>query len=1102
MKKRRLAGAISTILLIALSISGCATDLKDAEPNKMMAGDSYSSGWLGVEVAFKTKGLSARHTIVAVAKGTPASMTGLKVGDEIYFIGSDNTGYMNTPEVAKRLREADPHVVLKVKRNGHKDLLSFIVAKNNANLSKRMKPRTGSETGVNSAQPQKQSRDNRTNLDKLASKRNRLRQQVSGQILATVDTSGISITDQFKISGVPTRDQKAAGINELQRIYLDPATGRLAFAGTYDGAYATGSIDYSALLNDALHSPAPVFSLEPTPETIKAISRFVIDLDQQMEKNLASVSAGKAWLMRIFDLLLYDPDLGADRLRFLQKGADMLKVTPAEMPEMTQAMLGRVPQGSPPFIKFTSKYYESAGNPQFAFFIKAADKKDVDQDSFLAAIDWLGLEPLRQELRAKVESGALTTPRGEFLFEVGIWKKNYQIMKVPESKWKNAVARVEATFNAAAFRKVVDEVNAELMREKLLDPWLNGLVFSEQFLQRMYHMPTLETEPVYKEGLSPDSELARIFLEADWNLKNLTGLPELAKQVPEHLTPHQFLFQRETAAGQYDTGGIEFRLWLKPESMPLAYDSSKRILAFQTPIVSINAELLTRHGGSPSTATMTQNGLNDYGKMMTRKYDSYAKTLPALHRLREAAKLLAFVNWARAQGIRLKPPELPAPPIALPEKFKRGFWTAHFFADQNKTFIGLAASGGVDFSQNVGNGWIQASEDSALGKTAMGQLAGSAVLGQEAVDAALNGDLDAARALAEQSAQAMTGNFDFTGHPALGKIPEVPQPEPVLDVQLQTETLKLTKKAVDTLAHSSDSEQKAQATLQLQQIQKIMTTPSRAPEQIHAWVKVLKNGDWNSLSPQIAQSEPKKQDMPPVKRPQKDKLIEATAIEKERIRGEITVLRQDLCRIQSQLGRFNATIQADRAQRDEWEKTVDDAYTSALNRAKEKLADFALDFPEEKLQKILDTISDPTERMKVLNSLKMVQHLKEAYRVKDFSVWAANENYGPEEIKEGIDQISKTIGLEKKIKDYLSKRWGLGRVIAFQEAASDLVTSAYDVTAEVVAWQRLAQLNRNSDAFLAAIEKISRYQREVLSKIREREIRLGLNPGETKEPCR
>jgi len=120
MNKRGFAGAISTMLLIVLAISGCATNPKDAELNKMPAGASYSSGWVGVEVAYKINGSSASHTIVTVVEGTPASKSGLKVGDEIWFIGEDNAGYMNTYAVAKRLREADQQVVLQVKRTGNK----------------------------------------------------------------------------------------------------------------------------------------------------------------------------------------------------------------------------------------------------------------------------------------------------------------------------------------------------------------------------------------------------------------------------------------------------------------------------------------------------------------------------------------------------------------------------------------------------------------------------------------------------------------------------------------------------------------------------------------------------------------------------------------------------------------------------------------------------------------------------------------------------------------------------------------------------------------------------------------------------------------------
>ncbi|MBI3885973.1 MAG: hypothetical protein HY302_09635 [Opitutae bacterium] len=131
----------------------------------------------------------------------------------------------------------------------------------------------------------------------------------------------------------------------------------------------------------------------------------------------------------------------------------------------------------------------------------------------------------------------------------------------------------------------------------------------------------------------------------------------------------------------------------------------------------------------------------------------------------------------------------------------------------------------------------------------------------------------------------------------------------------------------------------------------------------------------------------------------------------------------------------------------------------------------------------------------------MVQHLKESYMLKDFAAWAEHEDSGKAEVLEGIGLIVDTFEVEEKIKDYLGKRWGLKRVIAFQEAASDLVTSAYDVTAEVVAWRRLKQLNQNSEDFLVATQRSGERLRRLVAGIHEREVRLGLDPGSSKEPC-
>lgn len=72
------------------------------------------------------------------------------------------------------------------------------------------------------------------------------------------------------------------------------------------------------------------------------------------------------------------------------------------------------------------------------------------------------------------------------------------------------------------------------------------------------------------------------------------------------------------------------------------------------------------------------------------------------------------------------------------------------------------------------------------------------------------------------------------------------------------------------------------------------------------------------------------------------------------------------------------------------------------------------------------------------------------------------------------------------------------RAIAFYEAGDDLLTSAYDGTAEVVAWRRLDQINRNNDDFLKAY---GRRVRALIAALHEREVRLGLYPGSTKKPC-
>lgn len=916
--------------------------------------------------------------------------------------------------------------------------------------------------------------------------------------------------DPWAIPGLAERPATASRINVLHRVFIDPQTGELAFVGRYDPALATGPIDYSTLLHDALRSPAPSFSLEPTAATKAAVANFARQFDQQMAANLRNLAVGKAWLTGIFDQLLTNPALETDRRRFLARGAALLHVPASDVPAYVQAMLGRTQMGSPPWVNFWAQAYQTMGAPQAAAYIRAAANKENDPAAFQGALDWLGLRPTIDDLTARLQSHELTESVAYARLEVAIWAAIYSRCGVPASRWQAAGDSAGRTGDTRGFRSVIDELNADLVRERIIEPWLNGLIFTEQFLQQQHAMPALETQPVCRDGLAADSELARTFLAADWTLKNLTVTPELAERVPGHLTPTQFLFREEAARGNFDRGGVQFRLWLTPETVTLRHDATGSVVEFRGGNPGVRAELLEHTAGASAGSRLTREMLPAYAREVSRRYDDYARALPELHRLREAAKLLALVRWARERGLHLVPPEPPAPPRPLPASFQRGFWSAFFLAQDGHTFLGLSASGGVDFS--AGGDWVRSAVAPEVKESALGQLLGSAALGRAAVDAAARGDLESARALADQSARAMTGDFDFSGHPALPHIPEASPPSPVDAALLQSEVLAQTRQNVDTLeraqktlqrtgagdlARAEAHDQWSRAEANLGHLHSLLAagTSSLPAKQV---VQLLRNGDWESLpKPPPPAAAPVA--TPPAPAPPPPSAVDPE--ERARLRGEITQLRSELCRIQTQLRRFNATIQSDQDQRAEWEKVTNDAYESALKRAQEKFEDFSVDFPGDILKEKLEKATDPAERAKIERALRLVDRFKDAYTTRDFSDWAAKEEFTREEIVEGIKQIVEICEVEERIKDYLSKKWGLKRAIAYYEAGDDLLTSAYDVTAEVVAWRRLKQLDRNSDSFLQATEASGRRLRKLLAEIHAREVRLGLDPGSTKEPC-
>ena len=1083
---------------LMVGVTPLAAQRPDARPAPAQENPAANSRWdLGVALQEKIGSQGTLVEVVGVVPGSRATTTGMQAGDVLLSVG----GLPVTS--AKQAQETIARGLVIIECTGRPFLLRL--QRGQGEITVRVGPPASTVAAVPDAA---------ASADPWTAFRARERARERNALPA----ASAEIVDPFLIPGLAEWDSSPSGINVLKRVYLDPKTGRVAFVGRYDPAFATGAIDYSTLLHDAGQSPTPSFSLEPTAATTAALASFYRQHDQQMAANLRNVESGKAWMTGIFDQLMTNPALEVDRRRFFAKGAEIFGVKPEEIPPYVQAMLGRTAMGSPPWINFWAKLYQHLGAPEAAEYIRAGANKDNDPGAFQASLDGLGIRTVIENLKSQIRSGALAEPLAMNILETEVWTAVYTRCRVPESRWRAAANQVRRGGSIDAFRAVVDAINLDMVREQVMDAWLNGLVLSETFLQVMNRMPPIEDAPEYRGGLAPDSELARTFLAADWMLKTLGVSPELAARMPGHLTPTQFIFRRETQSRVYDLGNVEARYWLTPGSVALRHDPAGTVIDFGNAVIMVRSGVMSQQGGSAASAQLLREATADYGRAITQRYDDYARVLPALHRMREASKILALVHWAQARGLKLVPPAPPAPPQSLPATFRRGFWAAYFLANSEKTFYGLLADGGVDFSPKIGTSWVQPQEDPGLGKTAVQQLAASAALGQQAAAAACRGDLEAARSLADQSARALTGDIDLSANPALGVIPEVPPPERVAAVELQGELVAQTTREViglsllapapgpagetqraNTFEHLSQvygETQRAKIQEHLRQLEGLYTAEPPPPAQARQIVQLLRNGDWGSLpkprtAAVAAAPAPTPAPVPPV----------ADPVERARIRGEITELRTELCRIEKQLRRFSATIQMDQAQRDEWEKVTNDAYESALDRVKEELADFSVSFPEDKLNERLEKLTDPAERAKLERALRLVQHLKEAYSLKDFAAWAEHEDYGPKEVLEGIAMITDLLGVDDKIKDYLDKRWGFGRVLAFKDTAQDLVTSAYDVTAEVVAWRRLHQLNQNSENYRLAVAKSGQRIRDVMEGIRQREIRLGLDPGSTKEPC-
>ena len=208
------------------------------------------------------------------------------------------------------------------------------------------------------------------------------------------------------------------------------------------------------------------------------------------------------------------------------------------------------------------------------------------------------------------------------------------------ARTRDAVAAIHpalAKMDAALVPKVL-----ELLERPLNQP--EGFQIPPEVVDGLWNVRT-EMTPEYR-GVPADSLLARAMFDGDYLTKRLTNRPDLKLKFPTYQTEFEY---RRTHGLNKDDGA--FRTWISVAKLDVAQSSSSGTLEFRNVQMRYNIRKLGKDG-----IDLPNQQPNGYEDLLTSLYDDFAQEYPALHELREIAKLTAAAAWLNGK----------APPVRLP----------------------------------------------------------------------------------------------------------------------------------------------------------------------------------------------------------------------------------------------------------------------------------------------------------------------------------------------------------------------------------------------------------------------------------------------------
>lgn len=905
---------------------------------------------------------------------------------------------------------------------------------------------------------------------------------------------------EFSIPGIPSASLAPdtppafAGqghVNVLDQVVLDPTTGKIAIIGHYDDRYGTGPIPYLDMLKTALVYPQPGLDLEDDGE------KQVDKLDQRP----------KDWLTKEF--ILTHPSLEQDRQLLLKAWGEVCKLLPEELAMLYNYVHFARKDITPPvhIRKIQEKLLRNLGYAEAAEAYSLVNQATASAP--LKALQLLGKNAEVQAIQARA-AGNASTARG--LQTAAVYLAIMERIHVPEGQIFNL--RLDLANNRRTWQEVVTAAQGSLLPTRASgDPGdlakiaLNTIMLSTRGTRAIFPQIRDQETVIKPIDLDPNSQLARVFFEADYSLKSLVVMPHLFRHIPGAMSFSEYDLRKNIGARLGDSR-LTTSHRLEPEQVNMTVSPGGQVVSFGAARMRYRAKV----SNAKVSEELTNQVFTEWTNVLTNNYDEYAHIMPAFHKLRETAKIIALANWlinekvtADLRDVRQEKWDNPG---TVP-----GFWRAAlaYKTDGSEAeTLQIGYSGGITFKRQ---NWTEVTASPSARETgAASQLALSADLGQRAVQAAQGGDLETARHLAELSAQAMSGRIS-PGDLAKMKIvipPSSTAPLSPAGVQLQQTLVQRTNQEIAALRQNPASA--ASGIDPFKELNRIYSEVRDKPAAASDYLVMLQTRQ--ASTPAILEPAKKEPAMESVCGRTTSAELSLASDRKAHLTARLNEARDRLRYINEALRKLIAINAAERAEIEKLTAEISTRYEEAQDRALDVALDLltgvSLDaFGAEQVKRlkgIEDAISakialkstpqDPAalraieDEIKLLQSAKfrtgeayasteeLVKHFKRSKTAKDIDDWRRENEGLKERAKSGLSLVAGLALDHPWLEKWLGKQAFFAGEKLWQVATMGKMTYyaagfAYDILAQWVIWEPMTHRMQNDLKYnVQALERL------------------------------